>query len=101
MKNLMRRIRELVPGLPQSKVLFSIGRDPATWTKEEWMEAFQAKNKAALDAGEDVNSSACCPWPNCEGHMLEGPSGGMSVNIMCDTCKRKWNHMGPFGLERI
>lgn len=33
--------------------------------------------------------------------FLEGPSGGMSINIMCDNCGSIFNDAGPFGIERI
>lgn len=39
--------------------------------------------------------------PDCGSEeFLQGPSGGLSVNIQCDKCKHWFNHMG-FGLERI
>lgn len=100
MKTLMRALRRLTPdhwwpGLSESKELFSIDKDPADMDGEDWFEAFKAKNEAAIENGEDARTSALCPWPGCEGHMLEGPSGGLAVNIKCDTCERKWNFMGP------
>jgi hypothetical protein len=40
--------------------------------------------------------------PDCGAtDFYEGPSGGMSVNIMCAKCSSWFNHMGPFGIERI
>ena len=106
MKKVMRALRRLTPdwfpGLSESKELFSIEEDPASWDGDRWFRAYKAKNDAAIKAGEDVNSAACCPWPGCEGHMLEGPSGGMAVNIICDTCDRRWNFMGPIHrMDRI
>lgn len=39
--------------------------------------------------------------PDCRGdEFLEGPSGGMSTNIMCSSCGARFN-MSPFGAERI
>ena len=76
-----RRMRETL-GLPQSKVVFSspphVEKDGAYWYKEA-----QRKSK------DEENMK--CPWKGCDGDMLEGPSGGMSTNIHCDTCERKWN----------
>ena len=40
--------------------------------------------------------------PNCGAmQWLEGPSGGGSVNVMCNQCKSKYNYMGPFGLQEL
>lgn len=43
--------------------------------------------------------------PDCStGELLEGPSGGMSVNIMCDKCGSKFNWSRFFNVfiaERI
>jgi len=39
--------------------------------------------------------------PDCGGDdFREGPSGGMSTNIMCAGCGARFN-MSPFGAERI
>ncbi|MDR3457996.1 MAG: hypothetical protein P4N60_11160 [Verrucomicrobiae bacterium] len=52
---------------------------------------------AALDAGK-------CPDCGSE-HFLEGPRGGMNVNIQCARCKAEFNIVpglpGSFGKERI
>ena len=41
----------------------------------------------------------CCP--DCGGKkFLEGPSGGVSTNIMCAKCRHRFN-ASPFGIERI
>ncbi len=40
--------------------------------------------------------------PDCNGiKFLRGPKGGLSVNFKCEQCGSKFNHMGPFGIERI
>ena len=39
--------------------------------------------------------------PDCGGGLLEGPTGGLSVNVKCSLCGAKFNEMGPFGVERI
>ncbi len=42
--------------------------------------------------------------PDCEEQKLvEGPCGGLSINIYCTNpkCGSKFNDMGPFGIERI
>lgn len=74
-----------------SKEIFSIGRDPGGFTPKEWYQAYKHKNEEAMARGEDVDTAALCPYPGCEGHMTNGPCGGMSQNIECDKCKRKWN----------
>lgn len=39
--------------------------------------------------------------PNCNGNKwLEGPSGGLSVNIMCAECGL-WFNRTPFGIDYI
>ena len=52
--------------------------------------------------------------PDCGGGLLEGPSGGMCTNYMCDgispsshgdvrpeSQRSKFNFMGMFGVDRI
>lgn len=40
--------------------------------------------------------------PDCNGKdFLEGPHGGLAVNIQCDNCKSKFNIRWPFTPERI
>jgi len=42
--------------------------------------------------------------PDCgDNKWYEGPHGGLSVNIKCANheCGRKFNWMGPFGMDRI
>jgi hypothetical protein len=80
-------------GLPQSKVVFSspphVEKNGSYWFKE-------AKRKS-----EDEEFLKC-PWKGCEGDMLDGPSGGMSINVKCNTCERKWNLTEAMGsMERI
>jgi hypothetical protein len=46
-------------------------------------------------------TKGCCP--DCGAPVLEGPSGGLSVNYLCASalCQAKFNEMGPFGVERL
>jgi hypothetical protein len=88
----VRRVREVLR-LPQSKVLFEIPeqveKDGAYWFNE-------ARRKS------EGQKHLKCPWKGCEGDMLTGPSGGMSTNLKCDTCERKWNLTEVIGqMERI
>ena len=40
--------------------------------------------------------------PDCGSNdFLEGPSGGLSINIKCAKCDHKFNDMWVFGVERI
>lgn len=44
-----------------------------------------------------------CPDCGAEG-LLEGPHGGMSINVYCPNesgCGSRFNFMGPFGVDRI
>jgi hypothetical protein len=34
-----------------------------------------------------------CPY--CDSLMLEGPHGGLSINVECDDCGAKFNLQGP------
>ena len=82
------------------ELVLTIPTNPAELDDEGWFEAFKSKNEA--EYGDGPTEAALCPWPGCEGHMLNGPSGGMSVNIKCDTCDRKWNLMAMIGrMERL
>lgn len=48
----------------------------------------------------DKNGNLYCPY--CGGvKWIEGPEGGGSQNIQCDTCLKYYNDMGPFGLQDI
>ncbi len=90
----LRRAREVLR-LPQSKVLFEIPeqvkKDGAYWFEE-------SRRKSAVSTGDALK----CPWKGCDGDMLEGPSGGMSTNVKCDICERKWNLTPVIGqMERI
>ena len=88
----LRRVREVLR-LPQSKALFEIPKqvkkDGSYWFNE-------ARRKS------EGQKHLKCPWKGCDGDMLTGPSGGMSTNVKCDTCERKWNLTEAIGLmERI
>lgn len=40
--------------------------------------------------------------PDCGSEeFLQGPSGGLSINMQCAKCNHWFNHMGFFGIERI
>ena len=40
--------------------------------------------------------------PDCGSNdWLEGPCGGLSINVKCRKCGGKFNDMGPFGIEKI
>lgn len=40
--------------------------------------------------------------PTCRSDkFLEGPRGGLSVNVKCAGCGRKWCYLGPFGWLEI
>jgi len=51
---------------------------------------------------EELIRQDICPDCNSEG-FLEGPHGGMSINIMCANkdCKARFNWTGPFKPERL
>lgn len=39
--------------------------------------------------------------PKCDSkHLMDGPHGGLSQNILCPECKSEWNY-SPFGYEEI
>lgn len=44
------------------------------------------------------NKKTC---PDCEiGKLIEGPSGGLSINHLCNTCRSEFN-VSPLFIERI
>lgn len=47
------------------------------------------------------NDFAGCPFCDSKEGWIEGPSGGMCTNFMCDNCGAKFNAMGPFGIELL
>ncbi len=77
-----------------------------TWLRN----IFKKKEERVLTEEEKlidiINKTGRCP--DCGGILLillQGPSGGCSVNVMCHMCKNKFNiAIGPFGIfsvERI
>jgi len=45
-----------------------------------------------------IENQGLCPF--ClEGHLCEGPHGGMAVNYDCNHCGSKVNFIGPFGID--
>ncbi|KPL07305.1 hypothetical protein AMJ86_04780 [bacterium SM23_57] len=79
-----RKLREFL-GLSQSKLVVDIpprpDRDGVYWYKEMLRKVKKKKSDHLL-----------CPWPDCEGSLCEGPSGGLSMNVKCDECERRWNY---------
>lgn len=41
-----------------------------------------------------------CPFCGTNS-FIEGPSGGMCINIICSNCYAKFNSMGPFEVELL
>lgn len=57
-------------------------------------------DKLSIEGVISVGKKTC---PDCGSELREGPHGGMNVNWLCvsPSCGSKFNHMGPFGVERI
>lgn len=56
-----------------------------------------------LDVTAWIQKERCCPFCGCK-KFIEGPSGGLSVNMYCantDECGARFNDMGPFGWDVI
>ena len=88
----MTKIRDLLD-LPKSKVMLTIPPKPPM-DRSDWFNAMVKKSE-----GHDYLK---CPWEGCEGDLLSGPRGGMSQNLKCDTCERRWNLTEALGfLERL
>jgi hypothetical protein len=91
---ILRRVRKVL-GLPQSKKIIDIPK-PVVRDGSYWFQEAQRKSKSSKDG------YLKCPWSGCEGDMLSGPSGGMSTNVKCNACDRKWNLTEVIGqMERI
>lgn len=61
-----------------------------------------SEEEEAFILGRGLSNEPNCP--DCqEGNFMEGPSGGMSTNLLCSNqhCGTKVNYSGPFGFERI
>lgn len=51
---------------------------------------------------EHIKPNAVKACPDCgNSFWIEGPSGGLSINMLCGLCFAEFNDMGPFGLDRI
>lgn len=55
-----------------------------------------AKEKTITEIFQEGKCPDCGVW-----EFLEGPCGGMSMNIKCENCGSFFNDSGSFGLERI
>jgi len=51
-------------------------------------------NISALQVGNRI-------CPDCGGELYEGPCGGLSINVQCQTCKHEFNDCLPLGVHRI
>jgi len=80
----MQHVRELFH-LPQSKELVNIPKQPVK-DGHYWFQLMLAKMKKMK------KDTLVCPWEGCTGDLLKGPSGGMSINMKCNECDRKWNY---------
>ena len=61
--------------------------------------ACSLKGNDITKADEEALRHGVCP--DCQNDsFIEGPSAGLSTNIMCTECKSKFN-MGPLTPERI
>lgn len=62
------------------------------------------KNKKDYQVGRRWENSYFmehgCPFCGTNS-FIEGPCGGMCVNITCSNCYAKFNSMGPFGVELL
>jgi len=57
------------------------------------------KIKSWFKSGYKGNNLKC---PNCKNDQwIEGPGGGSFGNIQCPKCLKKYNNLGPFGLQEI
>ncbi len=70
---------------------------------EEEKRSSDMIEKLTIDEVAALESNIC---PDCGGkRFLEGPHGGINVNIMCSDCGAAFNiipgRFGPFGKERI
>lgn len=76
------------------------GYDPSRQTEEEWLFGPDASRQTEQEKGKiwrigesvhnaRTNAGHC---PNCDGAaFIEGPSGGLSVNVECRACGLLWN----------
>jgi hypothetical protein len=81
--------RDPAPGAPKPK--------PRTGTTLNGEHLTDEEMHRMLDPSPPV-------CPDCGAGLLEGPHGGLSVNVYCSndkTCGSRFNVMGPFGVDRI
>jgi hypothetical protein len=75
----------------------TIGVSETDWEREDGME-LDGPDKDALK--KCLFEEQCCWYCGC-GDFLEGPSGGMSQNMMCASCGARYNVCSPFFAELI
>jgi hypothetical protein len=64
---------------------------------------YKSGERVTDDERAFIRRNALCP--DCGvGNFLEGPTGGLSINVMCDRCSSKFNFhgcMAMYGADRI
>ncbi len=59
-----------------------------------------SKIEKVIKSEEEKLRRGVCP--DCGGDkFLEGPHGGLAVNVQCDNCGSRFNLCWPFSPERI
>lgn len=90
-----RRAKEKLPK-EENKTIQDIGAEAAA-------QLLMEDSPVLLNTAEELRCIVVegrCPDCQSTGKFLEGPSGGLATNIMCDECKSRFN-LTPFGVERL
>lgn len=66
----------------------------------EWREKSKKETPSNSQSQSPGEANLCCP--SC-GHSkwYSGPGGGSYGNIECGSCGKRYNNLGPFGLQPI
>lgn len=64
-----------------------------------WLDAYIKKSKSDDFWGPFDQELTDCPDDGTK--LLNGPSGGMSVNKLCPKCNERFNDIGGFGYHRL
>ena len=69
---------------------------------KDFLNRFKNTNSANDNSSsEETSNGGNLKCPNCKNDKwYEGPSGGLSTNIECGNCHKRYNH-SPFGLDYI
>jgi hypothetical protein len=73
---------------------------PFLFVKEEIEKSYSSNKNERLTQYEENELATTSKCPDCGGDLLDGPCGGLSINVTCKKCCARFN-VSPIFSERI